>query len=313
MDIDLGTLEKVSIRDIWKNEEKDFTPWLADSLELLGETIGLDISDPETEVSVGSFSADIVAQTEDGEKIVIENQFGKTDHDHLGKLITYASGIDAKYIVWIFEEKMREEHRQAIDWLNSKTDSTLNIFAVQIEVWRIGNSEPAPTFQMVCKPNEWAKEVKQTSSNTKPTKGRIFYTAFWEGFNLYIDKNKLVISRRTVAGDHWFVIFSHSVVDTLSSEISLSASYTKSFVMVKVNTDKDLFSVLFDKKEQIEKELALNLNWRELPNNKYSKIEIVKEIEFKDIENFNEANYQEHYKWFADMGLKFRDVFKKYI
>jgi hypothetical protein len=127
----LGKLEKVNIREIWKNEAKDFTTWLAkeENLALLSAEIDIPLKLIKIEASVGSFSADILAEEENtGNKAIIENQLEETDHDHLGKIITYGSGFDAKYLIWIFRD-IREEHRQAIDWLNEKTDS-LYIFAL---------------------------------------------------------------------------------------------------------------------------------------------------------------------------------------
>ena len=129
----LGKLSKVDIRTEWKNEAADFTKWLAQSenLAILSEEIGIDIKLIRTEASVGAFSADILAEEEEtGRKIIIENQLESTDHDHLGKIITYGSGFDANILIWIFKE-IREEHRQAIDWLNEKADTSLYIFAIQ--------------------------------------------------------------------------------------------------------------------------------------------------------------------------------------
>ena len=130
----LGKLEKIDLREIWKNEALDFTNWLAKekNMSLLSDEIGIEIQLIKTEANVGGFSADILAEEENtGRKIIIENQLEKTDHDHLGKLITYASGFDADILIWIFKE-IREEHRKAIDWLNERSDSSLNIFAIKM-------------------------------------------------------------------------------------------------------------------------------------------------------------------------------------
>ena len=138
----LSKIEKISLREVWKNEALDFTTWLAESenLELLSEEIGIDISLIQMEASVGKFKVDILAEEGNtGRKVVIENQLESTDHDHLGKIITYASGFDAEIVIWIVQN-VRDEHKQAIDWLNEHTDQKVNIFAIQMEVWQIAES-----------------------------------------------------------------------------------------------------------------------------------------------------------------------------
>jgi len=184
MGIELGTLRRVKIREVWPLEPADFTPWLAEHIDLLGDEIGLDI-DPEslktvqTEVPVGSYSADIVAEDSSGRKIVIENQYGRTDHDHLGKLLTYAAGVGASTIVWI-SETIDEPHQKAIEFLNSSTTDDLNLFLVQIEAWRIGDSMPAPRFNVVERPNEWSRTVKGASSSSSASDSlAMFKLDFW--------------------------------------------------------------------------------------------------------------------------------------
>src|SRR3989344_6367330 len=160
--MELGKLNKVDLRTAWKNEASDFTTWLSkeENLALLADEIGISIVNPKTEVDVGRFSADIVAEEESANrKIIIENQLETTNHDHLGKLITYASGHDAKTIIWVVKE-VREEHRQAIDWLNEHTDDETSFFAIKIELYQIGNSPLAPKFEIISQPNDWAKTIK---------------------------------------------------------------------------------------------------------------------------------------------------------
>ena len=157
----LAKLKKVDLREEWKNEASDFTSWLAqdENLQLLSEEIGIDISLIQTEASVGKFSVDILAEEENtGRKVVIENQLEPTNHDHLGKIITYASGFDAEIVIWIVKD-VRDEHKQAVDWLNDHTDDKINIFAIRMELWQIGDSPYAPKFYVVSKPNDWSFRV----------------------------------------------------------------------------------------------------------------------------------------------------------
>ena len=139
--IELSKLKKVELREVWPTEDKNFTPWLAEeeNLSLLGETLGLELELEAQEINVGDFRADILCKNEDDSWVVIENQFEKTDHDHLGKILTYAAGLDARTVVWIAEE-FREEHRAALDRLNETTDERFHYFGIEIKAWKIGDS-----------------------------------------------------------------------------------------------------------------------------------------------------------------------------
>ena len=162
----LGRLEKVDLRRVWADEARDFTPWLAreENIALLSDAIGLDLEVEETEKGVGSFAADIVCRESGTEhQVLIESQFGETDHDHLGKLITYAAGLDAATIIWIAGD-LREEHRAALDWLNDNTTKTVEFLGIEIELYCIGDSLPAPKFYIVSKPNKWTKATRQSSN-----------------------------------------------------------------------------------------------------------------------------------------------------
>lgn len=154
----------------------------------MSDAIGLDISFLQTEASVGKISVDILAEEENtSRKIVIENQLESTDHDHLGKIITYASGFDAEIIIWIVKE-VRDEHKQAIDWLNDNTNEKINFFAISIELWKIGNSPFAPRFNIISKPNNWAKALKKstTAASQNNTTGlKMLQLEFWTNLNEY--------------------------------------------------------------------------------------------------------------------------------
>lgn len=147
----LGKFTEVNVRDLWKHEQYDFSAWLAkeENIAELGDLIGLSLVDVNTEVYVGAYRCDLVAKDETtGTKVIIENQLESTNHDHLGKIITYASGLDAKVIVWVVKEA-REEHRSAIEWLNNNTLSGIAFFLIEIHAYKIGDSLPAAKFEMV--------------------------------------------------------------------------------------------------------------------------------------------------------------------
>ena len=156
---ELGTLTKVELRDIWEHEALNFTNWLAQesSIELLGRSVGKNLKVRETESPVGRFNADILATDRDTDScVIIENQLEKSDHDHLGKIVTYAAGKDAHTVIWVMKGAF-DEHREAIRWLNEHTDNEIDFFLVQIEVWRIGDSKPAPHFTVIESPNGWLR------------------------------------------------------------------------------------------------------------------------------------------------------------
>ena len=161
----LGRLEKIELRDIWRTEDQDFTPWLAqdNNISLLGDILGLDLEVEAQEKDVGPFRADILCKdTLNDSWVLIENQLERTDHKHLGQLITYAAGLKAVTIVWI-AESFTDEHRAALDWLNSITDGDFRFFALEVELWRIGDSPAAPKFNVVSKPNAWTKTVGEAT------------------------------------------------------------------------------------------------------------------------------------------------------
>lgn len=181
----LGRFEKVPLRDVWSSEDRSFTPWLAtsDNIEILIDALGLpSLEIVKTGHEVGPFRADIVCRaSEVDELVLIENQIERSDHPHLGQILTYAAGLEAAYVVWI-TSKFREEHRAAIDWLNEITTERFNFFAVEIEAWRIGTSLPAPRFNVVAKPNDWARAMQRTTRQP-PALGDTQVKEYWLGLN----------------------------------------------------------------------------------------------------------------------------------
>ena len=180
---EIGRLIEVDVRELWKHEQYDFSNWLAkeSNIEYLNEILGLTLIEVDKEINVGPYRCDIVATDEtSGLKVIIENQLESTNHDHLGKIITYASGLDAKVIVWIVKEA-KEEHRAAIEWLNNYTSSEIDFFLIEIHAYKIGDSNPAPKFEVVEKPNDFVKRSKNKDDgelNTSQTERLIFWQLF---------------------------------------------------------------------------------------------------------------------------------------
>jgi hypothetical protein len=164
----LGKLQEIDIKKVWQHEQYDFSQWLAneENIQELGNTLNLSLTDVETEKFVGKYRCDILCKDEiTGKVVLIENQLEPTDHDHLGKIITYASGLDASVVVWIVSSA-RQEHASAIEWLNKHTDDDLAFFLIEVHAYKIGNSEPAPQFKIIEQPNDFVKTVKTIAKNS---------------------------------------------------------------------------------------------------------------------------------------------------
>ena len=186
----LAKIERVDLREAWPNEARDFTPWLADNIAQLGEALGMDLELQQTEAAVGGYSLDVLAiDLNQNRPVIIENQLDTTDHDHLGKLLTYAAGYDANVIIWLTND-FRDEHRAALDWLNQRTDEQTQLFGVVVELWRIGESPLAPHFKVVASPNNWRKGT--VSSKKEPTQARRWSYRFAQNIRYGNDLDLLV-------------------------------------------------------------------------------------------------------------------------
>ena len=267
----LGTLEQVDLRLEWPDEARDFTLWLSnEGLELLGETIGASLELVRREASVGPFSADILAQIEGEEEedhfVLIENQLEKTNHDHLGKIITYASGLGARTVVWIAKH-FTEEHRQALDWLNTRTESGLSFFGLEIQLWCIGDSPPAPQFKVVSSPNNWTKLVKE-AKRSELTDTKIEQQSFWQDLAAYMRARKTFLSLKTPRPQHWYVIATGRSRFDISLTINTKLNRVGCALYLSGPRAKQAFDLLFRNKESIEQELGLVLDWQRLDNKK---------------------------------------------
>lgn len=288
--VTLGKLTKITdLRKVWKNEAYDFTPWLAreENLEILGNEVGLDIQLQEIESKTGSFSTDILAKDLYSEDIIIiENQLEQTDHDHLGKLMVYAAGHDAKTIIWIVKT-IREEHRQAVDWLNEHTDTEVNIFLIKIELWQIGNSDIAPKFNIISSPNNWSKTVKNSQNNEK-TDLELKQLGYWTKFSEYVEENSQIFKPKNYQKPHqWYDLSLNVKYAFISLTIN---SNTKSITsQIYISDNKDLFDYLYEQKEEIEKEMGYSLVWDKKDNRKASKISISHDIDPMDKHNWDES------------------------
>ncbi len=304
----LAKLKKVDLREAWKHEATDFTKWLAEeeNIAILSDEIGIDIQVIQTEASVGRYNVDILAEeTNTGRKVIIENQLETTNHDHLGKIITYASGYDATIIIWIVKD-VRDEHKQAIDWLNEHTDENVNFFIIKMELWQIGDSPLAPKFQIISKPNDWAKALKKTTAQSSLSDTKILQLEFWNRFKEFAQEHNTALRLRKAYPQHWYSIsMGHS-----EAHIDLTINTQKNQIgcEIYISDSKDLYYYLEEHKDEIEKELGFELEWMALEHKKASRIKVSRD---SDIENIEE--WEEYFEWLNTKAQTFQKVFGKHI
>lgn len=310
----LGRIDSVDLREVWSTEDKDFTPWLArpEALELLGAALGIDLELEDQEKYVGSFRADLLCKNtaEEDSWVVIENQLEKTDHKHLGQLLTYASGLHAKTVVWISAE-FNEEHRAAIDWLNRIANRSVQFFGIKVELWKIGDSAPAPRFNVVSKPNEWeatvddAKDAISAEEGNRSQKLRIRY---WTAFREFLRENNSSLRPQKPSWDHWY-----------SFGIGTSRAHTAALLITRDNKiavqltmnapdAKEVFHELYDQKEAIETAVGESLDWREMPDKKASRV-----VLFKVADGYKEETWPEQFAWLREKLETFDRVFRPLV
>jgi len=304
-----GKLETKSVRDYWENEARDFTPWLAENINLLGEALGLDdLEVEECEASVGSFNADILCKYGSGQVAIVENQLEKTDHSHLGQLLTYAAGKDAAAVIWICSG-FTEEHRAALDWLNSKTGSDVHFFGVQINVWQIGDSAAAPKFDVFCKPNEWTETVKNMGKLGDKEKLQF---AFWSELQQHMEKKGGRVKPKPASGKNWMVF----PVGGHGFHLEAYILFPTDQVALHLISNHERYATeyyhrLHEQKDEIEKELktAQALTWHEFPGNHLSRIT----LRWKNCGSVDKTNWDALHVWMHEHLEKFYAVFHERI
>ena len=309
-DYQLGMLEKIDLRNIWNHEALDFTNWLArpENLKLLSDEVGIEINLITTEARVhdSDFHVDILAEElNTGKKIIIENQLEETNHNHLGKLITYASGLEAEIIIWIVKN-VREEHRQAIDWLNEHSDGKIKFFVIRMELWKIGDSLPAPKFYIISNPNDWAKEVRESVEDSEMSETKLLQLEFWKKFKEYAEANHTLLRFKSPRPQHWYTV----AIGSSKAYISFTVDTREGLVSCAIYIPhfKDLFMDLELKKEEIEEKLGTTLEWMKLEEKKASRIRLSSHIDITQ-----KVTWKSAFEWLQIWGEKFQKVFGEYI
>ncbi len=307
--MNIGKLVEVDVRELWKHEQYDFSKWLTkdDNISYLNDILGLTLVDVNKEAYVGAYRCDIVAKDETSETvIIIENQLDTSNHDHLGKIITYASGLDAKVIVWIVKQA-REEHRSAIEWLNNNTRSGIDFFLIELHAYKIGDSDPAPKFEVVEQPNDFIKSSKLNNKDGNINKSQSDILDFWTRFNDEIVSQGKPFNIRKATTDHWYSV----AIGNGACYIDITLVNSNSFVGVAlyIPDNKSLYDSLFEKKEEIEKEIDFELSWERLDGRKASKIiHRIPGFSFDD-----KSNYKNLMNDIIKKVVVLRDVFKNYL
>lgn len=307
----LGRLEKLDLRTYWKKEATDFTPWLAqeDNIQLLSETIGIELEVQSQEASVGPFSADILCKdTINDHYVLIENQLERTDHTHLGQLMTYAAGLDAVTIIWI-AQKFTEEHRAALDWLNRITDDTFTFFGIEIELYKIGDSNPAPMFNIVSKPNNWTKQVKKSTSSQPATETKLLQQEYWQGLKDFMESKKSFVKMQNPLLQHWTNI----AIGKSNFHLSASVNSRDNSINILLNIMGDNAKENYDKLYEISYENSLtevsqDLVWDRMEGRKMSAVILKTSADFS-----SKKDWTKQFEWYKEYLEKYTKYFKPII
>lgn len=305
----LGKLQEIDIRKVWQHEQYDFSKWLAseENIQELGDALNLSLTDVETEKFVGNYRCDILCKDEiTGKVVLIENQLESTNHDHLGKIITYASGLDASVVVWIVSSA-RQEHASAIEWLNKHTDDDLSFFLVEVHAYKIGDSDPAPQFKIIEQPNDFVKSVKAISKSSDISDSERCRLEFWTQLNEVLEERGKPFNKRKPTTDHWYSIAMGSSECHIS--IDLVNKEHKIRVGVWIADNKELFDKFYENREQIETSCGFKLAWDRLDSKKASlACTYIQGLDFD-----NPENYPELMNKAIDLVLTMRKAFVPFL
>jgi hypothetical protein len=300
-DQQLGRLERVDLRDIWTSEASSFTPWLArpENIVVLGETLGIDLELEAQEKAVGPFRADILCKDIGTDLwVLIENQLERTDHVHLGQLLTYASGLEAVTIVWI-AARFTEEHRATLDWLNKITNESFRFFGLEIELWRIGGSPAAPKFNIISKPNDWSHSVAQAAraiDDAELSETRIAQREYWAALNSALDAGGGPISgNRKPQPQSWMAYRIGRSGFHLGAVMIRPKNQIRAELYISGDRAKAFFGLLKRQQDAIEGQLGYPLEWEQLPSRRDCRISSY----LNEVDPEDQADWPRQHEWLA--------------
>ncbi len=298
--------KQINPRKMWPNEAQNFTPWLAENIAELGEKIGMELEVVGQEVSVGPYSADILAKDIDTDAyVVIENQLEKTNHDHLGKSITYASALGAKTIVWIATD-FTEEHKKALDWLNDNTNEDLAFWGVQLELWQISEETASMRLNIVSRPSTNVKTIKSKTNNE--SESRNIQLEFWTKFRDKLQSTKKIPTLQTPKPRYWYDVRIGRSNILLSNICSPQKNIVGVRLYIRSNVVEIYYPVLKAKKDEINKALGSEPMWDANPEAKDKTIALSHDTDLTDPDRMEEA-----LDWLVQQTIIFYNVFSKEV
>ena len=304
----LGKIKKVNLRKVWEHEALNFTPWLAENLEEIGKVVGLELELQETEASVGPFSADILAKdTGNGKFVIIENQLEKTNHDHLGKCITYASVLDASAVIWI-ASKFTDEHKKALNWLNDHSADDIGFYGLELSLLQIDESKPAVNWNLISSPNEAVIQAVQRKDQGILTDTRKTQLKFWIDYKEKLIELGKVKSLQTPRPQYWFDVALGKSGVHLSNTFHVKNNEFSIRVYIHSNQTDEWLTYFESKKQFIETEIGSELSWNPHPDNRDKIIGLTKYFDLDLEDSWNNA-----IEWLSIETIKFKKVFSKLI
>lgn len=312
---ELSRLESVELREVWPNEADDFTPWLAEeeNLSILADTLNMELELEGREVRLGFGGiVDLLCRNpENDSRVMIENQLKETDSDHLGRIMEYMTGLDAVTVVWI-AKSFEAEHRAVFDRLNEITEERFRFFGVEIELWRIGNSLPAPEFNIVSKPNDWIRTVSQEAqraANENLSETQLQQKKFWTGLREYMDRTGSPV-RCPLPGKLSILNFSIGRTKfSMEAWLGRRAREVGIRICTTGSDAKAHFHLLVRDRAEIERECEEQLEWKELPQHERSRISLHK----SDTDPTDEEDWPDQHAWLAEKLELFNNVFRQRI
>lgn len=309
---EVGELTPVAIREVWPEEDRSFTPWLCSNIDKLGAELGrvLTSGEPRSEFPVGRFRLDILAADEDGVPVLIENQFGESDHKHLGQLMTYASAevessTEARTLVWI-AERFRQEHLSAVNWLNERTGPETNAFAVEIQAFRIGESLPAPHLRVVARPNDWRKATAEIARNR--TGFGSLYRDFWLACKEYISPRSKLLRPGTPKAQGWLSLGRPADGFKLAMTAAIREKYVGCELAYHGPQTARVLHLLEERKSEIEAVYGSSLRLAE-SEGRWTKLE--DRYEGADISSLEK--WTEYQKWLLDRSERLLRSVETYV
>lgn len=308
MPYSISKLEKVALRDIWKREASDFTTWLSENIEYLNEVIEMDIAVETVEGNVGPYRVDIYGEDGDGNKVIIENQLEKTDHGHLGQILTYLVNLDANVAIWIASSPV-EEHRRVIEWLNETSPDDMSFYLIKVEGVRIAGSDSvAPLFTVIEGPTQEKKKIG--AEKKEHAERHLIRKEFWTQFLEAMNHKSTLCQNLSPATDSWIGIALG--VSGISVNLVATGNYARAEIYINrgdATENKKVFDYLHGFKNEIETAFGNSLVWERMEDRVTSRIK----YELRGVSIFNKADWPRMNEFLIDAAIRMHSAFKEVV